>query len=127
MYPWRRDEVDTDDLASAEVAEEVEREDSEENVRSGEEYDEMAGVAGIEGEGEEARTAAGKASVSIDCRGSSIGSCCGFGVQAGMLVRGRGVVPGNVRDFDMWRIVCEQVNAPEVERAICAINERTEV
>jgi hypothetical protein len=81
MYPWRRDEVDTDDLASAEVADEVEREDSEENVRSGEEYDEMAGVAGTEGEGEEARTAAGKASVSIDCRGSSIGICCGFGFR----------------------------------------------
>jgi hypothetical protein len=59
----------------------VEREDSEENVRSGEEYDEMAGVAGTEGEGEEARTAAGKASVSIDCRGSSIGICCGFGFR----------------------------------------------
>jgi hypothetical protein len=120
MYPWRRDEVDTDDLASVEVAEEVEREDSEENVRSGEEYDEMAGVAGTEGEGEEARTAAGKASVSIDRRGSSIGILLWVRVQVGMLDRGRGVVPGNVRDFDMWRIVCDQVNASEVERAIQA-------
>jgi hypothetical protein len=37
MYPWRREEVDTDDLASAEVAEEVECEETEEKVRSGEE------------------------------------------------------------------------------------------
>lgn len=72
MYPWRRDEVDTDDLASAEVAEDVERDDSEENVRSGEEYEEIAGVAGIDGDGEEARIGTIPVLESIDCRGSSI-------------------------------------------------------
>lgn len=72
MYPWRRDEVETDDLASAEVAEDVERDDSEENVRSGEEYEEIAGVAGIYGDGEEARTGTIPVLESIDCRGSSI-------------------------------------------------------
>lgn len=71
VYPWRRDDVDTDDLASADVAEEVEREDSEENVRSGEEYEEIAGVAGIDGDGEEARRGA-VALNSMDRRGASI-------------------------------------------------------
>lgn len=71
VYPWRRDDVDTDDLASAEVAEEVEREDSEENVRSGEEYEEIAGVAGIDGDGEEARRGA-IALNSVDRRGASM-------------------------------------------------------
>jgi hypothetical protein len=56
--------VDTDDLASAEVAEEVEREETEEKVRSGEEEEEMAGVAGMSGEGDEARTGGGRASAS---------------------------------------------------------------
>ena len=37
MYPWRRDEVEIVDRASAEVAEEAEWEETEENVRSGEE------------------------------------------------------------------------------------------
>lgn len=71
VYPCRREDVDTDDLASAEVAEEVEREDSEENVRSGEEYEEIAGVAGIDGDGEEARIGAA-ALESMDRRGASI-------------------------------------------------------
>lgn len=39
-------------------------------MRSGEEYEEMAGVAGTDGDGEEARTGSDKAS-SIDC-GSSM-------------------------------------------------------
>lgn len=37
-----------------------------ENVRSGEGQDEMAGVAGIDGEGDDARTRGGKGSVSVD-------------------------------------------------------------
>jgi hypothetical protein len=69
VYPWRREDVDTDDLASAEVAEEAEREDSEENVRSGEEYEDIAGVAGIDGDGEEARM---RALESMEFRGASI-------------------------------------------------------
>jgi hypothetical protein len=56
MYPWRRDDVETDDRASAEVAEDAEWDETEEKVRSGEEYEEMAGVAGTEGEGEVERT-----------------------------------------------------------------------
>jgi hypothetical protein len=56
MYPWRRDDVETDDLASAEVAEDAEWDETEEKVRSGEEYEEMAGVAGTEGEGDVERT-----------------------------------------------------------------------
>lgn len=110
------------------MAEDVEREDSEENVRSGEEYEEMAGVAGIEGEGDDDRTAAGKASVSIERRGSSIRNLLWVRVQVGMLDRSRGVVPGNVRDFDMWRMVCDQLNAPEVQQTINKLmNERTAV
>lgn len=53
------------------MAEEVEREDSEENVRSGEEYEEIAGVAGIDGDGEEARRGT-VALNSMDRRGASI-------------------------------------------------------
>lgn len=71
MYPCRRVDIDTDDLASAEVAEEAERDDSEENVRSGEEYEDIAGVAGIEGDGEEARTGC-TVLKSMDRRGASI-------------------------------------------------------
>lgn len=56
--------------ASAEVADEAEWEETEEKVRSGEEYEEMAGVAGTDGDGEEARTGGDRAS-SIDC-GSSM-------------------------------------------------------
>lgn len=40
-------------------------------MRSGEEYEEMAGVAGTEGEGEEARTGGETDSMSTDC-GSSM-------------------------------------------------------
>ena len=56
MYPRRLEEMETEDLASAEVAEEVDREEMVEKVRSGEGQDEIAGVAGMEGEGDEART-----------------------------------------------------------------------
>lgn len=55
MYPRRREETDTDDLASIEVADDVEREETVENVRSGDGQEEMAGVGGMDGEGEEAR------------------------------------------------------------------------
>lgn len=71
VYPWRREEVETVDRASAEVAEEAEWEETEEKVRSGEEYEEMAGVAGIEGEGDEDRIVGDVSSASLDC-GSSI-------------------------------------------------------
>ena len=54
------------------MAEDVERDDSEENVRSGEEYAEIAGVAGIDGDGEEARIGTIPVLDSIECRGSSI-------------------------------------------------------
>ena len=56
--------------ASAEVAEEAEWEETEEKVRSGEEYEEMACVAGIDGDGDEARTGSDRTS-SRDC-GSSM-------------------------------------------------------
>jgi hypothetical protein len=59
--------------ASVEVAEEAEWEETEEKVRSGEEYEEMAGVAGTDGDGDEARTGSDRAS-SIDC-GSSMTIC----------------------------------------------------
>lgn len=72
VYPCRRDEVETQDLASAEVVEETERDDSEENVRSGEEYEDIAGVAGVDGDGEDARIGTLPVLESIDCRGSSI-------------------------------------------------------
>lgn len=69
MYPWRRDEVETVDRASAEVADEAECEETEEKVRSGDEYEEIAGVAGTEGEGEMDRTGGEVTSAS---RGSSM-------------------------------------------------------
>lgn len=52
------------------MLEEVEREDPEENVRPGEEYEEIAAVAGIDGDGEEARK--GATLKSMDRRGVSI-------------------------------------------------------
>lgn len=55
------------DRASAEVAEEAEWDETEEKVRSGEEYEEMAGVAGIEGEGDEDRMGGEVTSASVDC------------------------------------------------------------
>jgi hypothetical protein len=127
MYPWRRDEVDTDDLASAEVADEVEREDSEENVRSGEEYDEMAGVAGTEGEGEEARTAAGKASVSIDCRGSSIGICCGFGFRLECWIGVAAWSLGMFVTLTCGGLCATKSMLPRLSGLYKQINERTEV
>ena len=53
--------------ASADVAEEAEWEETEENVRSGEEYEETAGVAKIEGEGEEDRTRGEMTSAATGC------------------------------------------------------------
>jgi hypothetical protein len=70
-YPCLRDEVEIVERASAEVADEAECEETEEKVRSGEEYEEMAGVAGTDGDGEEARTGSDRAS-SIDCGSSMI-------------------------------------------------------
>ena len=58
------------DRASADVAEEVEWEETEEKVRSGEEYEEMAGVAGTEGEGEDGRTSGEVTSAPTSCRSS---------------------------------------------------------
>ena len=72
MYPRLRDEPDTVDRPSADVAEDAEREETEENVRSGDGHEEIAGVGEMDGEGDEGRSKAGNASVSID---SSIG--CG--------------------------------------------------
>lgn len=73
IYPWRRDEVETVDRASAEVADEAECEETEEKVRSGDEYEEMAGVAGTEGEGEMDRTGGEASSASRGCGSSMAG------------------------------------------------------
>ena len=54
-----------DDLASPEFPEKLEIDDTEENVRSGEGHDEIAGVGDIDGEGEESRTGY------VDCNPSS--------------------------------------------------------
>lgn len=62
------------DRPSADVADDVESEETEENVRSGEGHEEMAGVGGMDGDGDEGRPKGGNASVST---GSSIG--CGVG------------------------------------------------
>lgn len=70
MYPLLRLEIDTDDRASAEVADEVDREEMMENVRSGDGQEDMAGVGEIEGDGEEART--GNAAAVSDSTDSSI-------------------------------------------------------
>lgn len=66
MYPWRRDEVETEDRASAEVAEDAEWDETEEKVRSGEEYEDIAGVAGTEGDGDTERRGGDK-SLSMTC------------------------------------------------------------
>lgn len=73
MYPWRRDEVETVDRASAEVADEAECEETEEKVRSGDEYEDIAGVAGTEGEGEMDRTGGEVTSASRACGSSMAG------------------------------------------------------
>lgn len=44
----------------------MDREETDENVRSGEGHEEIAGVGGIDGEGEEERPRVGKGSVSTD-------------------------------------------------------------
>lgn len=54
------------DRASADVADDVEWEETEEKVRSGEVHEEMAGVGGMDGEGEEERPREGKGSVSTE-------------------------------------------------------------
>ena len=62
--------MDTEDLASADVADETDRDervDTVETVRSeGEGHEEIAGVGTIDGEGEEARTGGATDSDSID-------------------------------------------------------------
>lgn len=60
--------MDTEDRASADVEEETEREETEESVQSGDEYEEMAGVAGMEGEGDDARAGGEMVAGSMDCR-----------------------------------------------------------
>jgi hypothetical protein len=65
MYPCRLEEAEIDDLASADVADEVERDEMVEKVRSGDGHEEIAGVAGMEGEGDEALTGARTDSESI--------------------------------------------------------------
>jgi hypothetical protein len=66
MYPRLLDEtVDTEDLASVDVADETERDETVETVRPGE-GQEIAGVGMIDGEGEEARTGGAPDSDSID-------------------------------------------------------------
>lgn len=62
-------ETDTEDLASPEVADDVDNEETVENVRTGDGQDEIAGVGEMEGEGEEARTGG---AVGSDSAGSSI-------------------------------------------------------
>ena len=57
MYPRLLVEMDTEERASAEVADEVESEDTVEKVRSGDGHEEMAGVGERDGEGDEARMA----------------------------------------------------------------------
>ena len=49
--------METEERASAEVADEVESEDTVEKVRSGDGHEEMAGVGERDGEGDEARMA----------------------------------------------------------------------
>lgn len=83
MYPWRRDEVETVDRASAEVADEAECEETEEKVRSGDEYEEIAGVAGTEGEGEMDRTGGEVTSASRGCGSSMAGESRGALAAAG--------------------------------------------
>jgi hypothetical protein len=73
MYPRLLDDTDTDDRASAEVAEEVDREETVENVRSGDGQEEMAGVGGMDGEGDEARTGGATAAKSDSIDSSIIG------------------------------------------------------
>lgn len=99
MYPWRRDEVETDDRASAEVAEDAEWDETEEKVLSGEEYEEIAGVAGTEGEGDEERTGGEDKSVSASC-GSSMAISDGIAapVQVGGLSIGDGMCTRSVLD-----------------------------
>lgn len=62
--------MDTDDLASADVADDTERDervDTVETVRSdGEGHEEIAGVGMIDGEGDEARTGEATDSDSMD-------------------------------------------------------------
>lgn len=54
-----------DDRVSAERAENVEAEETEENVRSGEGHEEVAGVGDIEGEGDPSRRRGGEVDCSI--------------------------------------------------------------
>lgn len=61
------------DRASADVADDVDKEETEEKVRSGDGHEEIAGVGGMDGEGDVERPKEGNASVSI-C--SSIGGDC---------------------------------------------------
>jgi hypothetical protein len=56
IYPRLRVETDTEDLASPEAADDVDNEDTVENVRSGDGQEEIAGGGETEGEGEDART-----------------------------------------------------------------------
>ena len=71
MYPRLLDEtVDTEDLASAAVADDTERDervDTVETVRSdGDGHEDIAGVGMMDGEGDEARTGGAADSDSID-------------------------------------------------------------
>lgn len=61
----------------------MESEETEENVRSGEGHEEIAGVGGMDGDGDKGRPKGGKASVST---GSSIG--CGAGRMDGWRIEG---------------------------------------
>lgn len=68
-------ETDTEDLASPEAPDEVEKEDTVENVenvRSDEGHDEIARDGETEGDGEESRTGGARSNAA----GSSIVRCC---------------------------------------------------
>ena len=65
IYPRLRDDPEDVERASLDVADDVERDETEEKVRSGEGHEEIAGVGGMDGDGEDGRTREGKGSVSI--------------------------------------------------------------
>lgn len=77
MYPRLREETETVDRASAEVAEDVECEETEEKVRSGEVHEEIAGVGATDVEGDDGRIKGGNDSASTD---SSIGLSVDVGI-----------------------------------------------
>jgi hypothetical protein len=62
-------ETEVEDLASPDAVEDVDNEETVENVRSGDGHDEMAGVGETDGDGEESRTGG---ALELNSAGSSI-------------------------------------------------------